>query len=103
MTYSNVDPVLHQWARRHGLHVASLYRDDEVRSVAVVDDSGGEYQIFLTPPDAAGRLTVTASTRRRPRVDIEANLASLESALEQAYRLVEGWISAAGHTRSPVL
>jgi len=103
MDYSALDPILEAWARRHGLFVSKSYKGDDVRSVLIVDDAGGEYQLWLTIPDPKGQLTVTVAKAMLARADFETRIEDLSAALEEAYRRVETWISAAGHTRTPVL
>ncbi len=82
-------------------------REVEVRSIYVVDDAGETYQIFLSPPDAAGRITVSAwncKTKRKRKIkEFESALSELEQALEEAYSHVMEWVKQAGHTRTPVL
>jgi len=43
MNYADIDKVLTPWSKRLGLHVITKYRDEEVRSIDVVDDAGGRY------------------------------------------------------------
>jgi hypothetical protein len=43
--YAAFDPVLNAWTAQHGLHVLTRHRDEEVRSVAIVDAAGREFQI----------------------------------------------------------
>jgi hypothetical protein len=60
--YAIVDPVLLPWAKRHGIYIVRLYRDDPVRSFWVFDRSGNKRaQLWLNPPDAHGAVTVCAA------------------------------------------
>jgi hypothetical protein len=102
--YALVDAALETWGRRHGLYVIMRHRDDEVRSVSVVDDAGTEYQVFLSAPNDAGRLTVTAvrSAGEPLAATRECDLPDLPVALEDIYGLVISWIRRAGHSRTSV-
>ncbi len=40
MNYAAIDKILTPWLKLHGLHVFTMYREDEVRSIDVVDDAG---------------------------------------------------------------
>ena len=99
--YEDFDEMLETWARRHGLSVSTQYKDEEVRSVAIVDDDGCEYQLWLEllPPD---RVKVTAwdyADRRQTQI---TEPSALPEALEYVYGSVEQWICDDGHTRTNV-
>lgn len=102
MTYRDLDPVLSAWCRIRGLHVATRYRDCEVRHVTVVDDAGSTYEqwLELLPDD---RVRVAASDHRGQSTSRECDLPDLGEALDAVYACVETWISAAGHTRTAVM
>lgn len=96
-----IDAILTEWAARHGLHVQTRYRDEEVRSVDVVDDQGARYQVWLVQrPD--GDVEVNAWDHRDLRTCIKSTAAGLPEALEAGYLQVLAWIGAARHTRTPV-
>ena len=107
MTYADVDKILLPWLKRYGLHVFTMHREDEVRSIYVVDDAGDSYQIWLSPPDECQRVRVFVGNNKRRRKkksqEYETSLSDLERALEEAYSQIMGWVSEAGHTRTPVL
>ena len=46
MRYSDIDPILLPWAATHFLHVQTRHRDEEIRSMAVVDDAADTYQLY---------------------------------------------------------
>jgi hypothetical protein len=107
MTYADVDKILLPWLKRYGLHVFTMHREDEVRSIDVVDDAGDRYQIAISPPDAFEMIQVIAannkSRRKRKSQEYECTLSDLERALEEAYSQIMNWVNEAGHTRTPVL
>ena len=113
MRYSQIDTVLMPWARTRGLHVYTECRDDEIRSIDIVDDIGDSYSLGVGSPAADGAVSVWVSEQRvggRSVVSRQirsksftTTIAGLEQVLESAYRQAESWISERGHTRSPVL
>ena len=107
MNYAAVDEILAPWLKRHGLHVFTLYREDEVRSIDVVDGAGDRYQIAISEPDESERVKVFAgnlkSKRKRKSKEYESPLSDLERVLEEAYSQIMEWVKQEGHTRTPVL
>ncbi|MDQ6789029.1 MAG: hypothetical protein M3033_19675 [Acidobacteriota bacterium] len=103
MDYVAVDKVLTPWLKRYGLHVFTMCRDDEVRSIDVVDDVGDRYQIFISKPDGKGRVGVSVWNYKKQTKSFESQVSGLEEMLEDAYSQVIEWINHAGHTRTPVL
>jgi hypothetical protein len=101
VNFEQVDPPLAAWAKRHGLHVSTRYKDSEVRSVAIVDDAGCEYQLWLSllPRD---RLEVAAWDFGKRRLRQQCGASQLPEVLESVYRVVEDWVRSDGHTRTPV-
>jgi hypothetical protein len=97
--YEILDPVLMAWAKRHGIRVATVDRDDPVRSIWVHDFWGRRRaQMWLGLPDARGAVTVFAAAldRSNPsqwgaREQRYATLATLENALEELRPIVFGW------------
>ena len=49
ITYQQIDVILFPWAKAHLLNVMTEYKDEEVRSITVVDDFANEFQIYLSP------------------------------------------------------
>jgi len=69
--------------------------------ITVVDDAGSTYQLWLELlPDQGVR--VAAWDYGAQRASRECELPDLSLALEAVYAQVESWITAAGHTRTPV-
>ena len=107
MPYVDADKILTPWLKRHGLHLLTMDREVEVRSIDVVDDAGERYQIFLSEPDASGKVRIFAgnnkSKRKSKSKEFDAALTNLDQALEEAYSQIIEWVKEAGHTRTPVL
>src|SRR5260370_15808805 len=106
MSYVDADKILAPWLKRHGLHVFTMDREVEVRSIDVVDDTGDRCQITLSEPDASGRVTIFAwnckSKRKSKSKEFQSTLSELEEALEEAYAQVMEWVKQAGHARTPI-
>jgi hypothetical protein len=103
MNYADIDKVLTPWSKRHGLHVIRKYRDEEVRSIDVVDDAGGRYQIWISESGQSGKAKVSAWNYKDKRKAVESSFFDLEQTLEDTYSEVMLWVAQAGHTRTPVL
>src|ERR1044071_9592302 len=113
MDFTLIDRALPAWLKRHGVHVHTQYKDEEVRGVIVVDDKGSTYQIWVYPtPNGTFRisagilLTVPRLPSRQLRsfaFMVETNAEDLPEALENAYAVVLSWIRGFGHTRTPAL
>jgi hypothetical protein len=107
MSYADVDKILPPWLKRHGLHVSTMYREEEVRIIDIVDDAGDRYSVAISEPDASEKVRVFVAnfTRKRKRksCEFETNLSDLARVLEEAYSKIMEWLSQEGHTRTPVL
>jgi hypothetical protein len=107
MSYADVDYILTPWLKRHGLHVFTKYREDEVRMIDVVDDAGDRYQVAISEPDVSEKVRVSAanlkSKRKRKSCEFETSLSDLARVLEDVYSQIMEWVNQEGHTRSPVL
>jgi len=103
MNYSEVDKTLQPWLTRHGLHVFTRYRDEEVRSIHVVDDAGARYQIWISDTNDHGRVRVSAWDFKKKKKVFESDFDDLSQMLEDAYSQVKQWIQQSDHTRTPVL
>jgi hypothetical protein len=95
--YNFVDPILMPWARRHGLHVYKLHRDDHVRSISIVDRLGDQRAgIWLELPNACGEVIVHAVDVTAPakvgRYERQtATLENLDGVLEDLHTLILEW------------
>ena len=67
MSYAALDEILAPWLKRHGLNVFTLYCEDEVRSIDVIDDAGDRYQIAISEPDESERVKVFAGNLKSER------------------------------------
>ncbi len=93
MTYAAIDSILQRWSRRHGLSIATDYKDDDVRSVELTDQKGRRYQIWIDPPDEEGSVVVHAWDYRKQRTDTMANVGDLENHLDSVRATVLNWMA----------
>ncbi|MCB1099469.1 MAG: hypothetical protein KDN22_28115 [Verrucomicrobiae bacterium] len=49
VTYSEIDEILKPWADERKLHIATKYKDEEVRVISVLDEHRDEYHLFVCP------------------------------------------------------
>jgi hypothetical protein len=89
--YSQIDPTLYSWAQNHKLHVFTVYKECEVRSVDVVSNSANRYQIWLDPPNEKNEISIHAWDYKKRKADIECSLSELENKLEEIYSMVLLW------------
>ena len=66
--YGEIDPIIKMWADDHKLHLYTLDRDLEIRSVTVGGGTKGSrtYQIWITEPDHNGQFQVHVANQNPP-------------------------------------
>ncbi|MER8546287.1 hypothetical protein [Mesorhizobium sp. M0323] len=104
--YDIIDPFLMSWANRHGIRVATKYRDDDVRSIWVYGKNGNRRaQLWLNLPDVNGNVTIVASvldpksaTQWGAREERHASPEMLQAALEELRPMVFGWAGEGAYT-----
>lgn len=96
-TYDLIDPELHGWAAKHGLHIFTKYQDEEVRSVNVVGSSGKKCQIWIDQPDKAGTFVVNIWNYKKKRAkrikQLQASKTDIRDKLEEAYDTAQQWLN----------
>jgi hypothetical protein len=101
--YSTIDAAVPVWLATRGLHMFTESREEEVRSVFVVDDTGTTFQIWFDHVGSAIEVHAgdPADGRRRWAKTIQA--ADLPNALDEVWSVVSTWIHELGHTRTPYI
>jgi hypothetical protein len=102
MKYEDLDPILDPWAKAHGLMISTKYRDEEVRSACIVDDTGNVFSIGVWPDQDTVRIGVGDHQTKSHSFRTESTLNELAATLEETYARVDGWINESGSTRTPV-
>ena len=104
MTHSDLDAVVVPWCAKLGLHLYTKCRDDEVRDIHIVDDSGVGYHITVIPLGGENSTVgVDIWSEARTYASYRTTLGSLGSTLDHAYQRVLELITEHGHTRTPVV
>jgi hypothetical protein len=97
--FGEADAVLSSWAKRHGLHVLTRYRDDEVRSIPIVGPDGRELQIWLENEFGGYSAHASPVERRRPMDNSwssePVNGKDLEPILDALLDCIDEWSSPA--------
>jgi hypothetical protein len=114
--HHEIDSTLDAWASAHGFTVHTQeHWDDKHRSVLVVDSGGDSYVLYAgqNDDDAGEQVAIAGASltkrggskhrafhRERERFCFRspATLASLSSALDEAYARIQRWAHEAGHT-----
>lgn len=91
MSFSQIDPILEAWAKRHDLHIYRFFKDEEVRSIDVTRADGRRFQLWLDCPSDDGETTIHGWDYRKRKKDLRASLDDLERKLEQAYSEMMAW------------
>ncbi|MCA1790201.1 MAG: hypothetical protein LC667_10180 [Thioalkalivibrio sp.] len=92
--YEQFDGALRSWANTRALHVATKYRDEEVRSIELVNQTGKRAEIWLSLTTAGAGVTVHAWDFESRRWSRSASAGSLAAELENAYAEVQRWWAA---------
>ncbi|MDA8412196.1 MAG: hypothetical protein M0023_00210 [Desulfobacteraceae bacterium] len=106
ITYKDIDLILLPWAETHKLYVMTRYKDEEVRSMTVVDSCCDQYGISAILDRINGKSTVVVGAdllergakkhtfhRERQQYHFRkpADLAHLEMTLSEALELTRVW------------
>ena len=104
LRYADLDPILLPWVAQHGLSLYKECKDEEVRTIPVVDSVGNSYHIYARP-DESGQVAVGADLvghkeghafyRERKRFHYHqlVSLTALNSGLDEALDQVRKWIN----------
>jgi len=91
MRYATIDPVIADWAKQNTLHVATCYKDVEVRSVDVVNRKGERCQIWVDAPDT-DKVRVHVWDYHKRRSEYASDVDDLRSSLDRAYTQAYAWL-----------
>ena len=95
MNYVLIDPVISAWAAENQLHVCTMYKDTEVRSVDVVSKTGKKFQIWIDAPHGT-QIAVHAWDYKKQRQDWSGSVSELLNYLREAMETVKSWTQTAG-------
>jgi hypothetical protein len=89
--YSKIDSQIYSWAQKYKLHVSAFYKDADVRSVQIVDNSANCYQIWIDAPDEKNEVIIHAWNYKKKRIDVKSSLSDFADKLEGVYLTVLSW------------
>jgi hypothetical protein len=106
ITYKDIDPILLPWAAKNNFQVFTECKDEEIRSIIVVDKCGNEYGIYAIPDGENDNKSVAVGAdlherggkkhtfyRERKQFHFRKSVALeyLEKTLEEAFELTRAW------------
>jgi hypothetical protein len=96
MSYELIDAAILNWTAKHGLHLYTSYRDEEVRSVDLVGSNGQRCQLWVDPPDHTGKVQVHVWDYHKRRQDCKTVISDLPRCLDEAYETAAQWVGTGG-------
>jgi hypothetical protein len=106
--YQEIDPILYPWAEKNKLYVCTEYKDEEVRSISVVNEVADVFMIYVNAKsnheernilvgadllDIGGKKHTFHRERRGFHFKATVDLAGLETLLDKALQLTREWAS----------
>jgi hypothetical protein len=96
MSYAQIDPEIHVWAKRHALALITSWQGSEARSTYVSSDDGDCFQIWIERP-ADGRVSLHAAGVEGRRADLPPRnwnvaMSDIAQGLEDAFNTVIDWM-----------
>lgn len=106
ITYNSIDTILLPWARKHDFHVFTECKDEEIRSMIVVDASGNQFGIYAIPDWENGNKTVAVGAdldkrggkkhtfyreRKQYHFRKSVDLENLGKTLEEVLEITKAW------------
>lgn len=91
MEYAEIDPVLNTWAQKKGLQIATKHRDDEVRSLNVVNAKGEKFQLWVEEIINSPICKIHVWDYKNKIKSIESEFNKLTESLDLAYSVLKKW------------
>jgi hypothetical protein len=107
--FNEIDPILDDWLPKYGLTVYKVNKDDSVRSIYIIDDSGISYQIWIEKNEKNNNYIVKAHWDLGKKINRKSVTKSWEKTskveqlfdtLDRAYKEVNNWIISNGSSRN---
>ncbi|WKZ58794.1 MAG: hypothetical protein QY309_13205 [Cyclobacteriaceae bacterium] len=108
-SFEEIDKSLDNWLKKYGLIVYKEYKDEEVRHIPIIDNQGTKYELAIVPlGNSSFKLHLFWSDDNDKRIlrlknkktwEKEVNKKDMEDSLNEAYEIVESWITDIGHER----
>ena len=103
--YAQIDKVLDDWLPKYGLTVYKEFKDELVRTISVIDNSGNKYDLWLTPdPNTNNKIEISVNDPSQGKHGQSwrsvTDWNNLTNTLDKAYKTIDNWINAKGHKRT---
>ncbi len=93
MSYEKIDNILKNWADTRNLYIYKIYKEEEVRSIEIVGNKNGRYQLWLDAPDEKGQVCIHIWDYKKRKKDFFTQEKELFESLETAYHFLNKWES----------
>lgn len=91
MNYQLIDPIIFQWAQSHSFRISTSYKDEEVRSIDIINAKGERFQVwFDIPTKHHVGIHVWNYKKKKESLKKEwlVNIVDLESILTEVFKIV---------------
>lgn len=97
MGYEEIDDVINQWASHRNLPFYMSYKEGDVRSFEIADQSGNRYQMWIDKPLESGKIEVHIwnfeSKQKKKFEDYKVTKSELFACIEDAYKVIKTWMN----------
>lgn len=100
MNYQLIDHELEVWAKFHNLKIVKLYKDMDVRSVNILDESGDKYQIWIDQIKDKKNIKINYWDYKDQKGSINTDYSHFFESMEKSYEIVKDWMKLAEGKRS---
>jgi len=81
--YSAIDDILKRWSEIRRIPMQTEYKEVEVRSFDFFGTDGLRYQLWVDPPDEAGKVSIHVWDHKKRRFDVTAGVSELFEKLDE--------------------
>ena len=100
MKYKEIDKILEEWSKTKGLFIGFKYKDEDVRSMTVVDNEGFSYQLSIEPSKVKWKILVYSQWQKTILMTISSLPEEVLEKLEEAYLVIVSDIKLNGRNRT---
>ena len=101
--YQSIDEIIEEWLPKYGLILFKEYKDEAVRAIPVIDNSGDKYEISLSLVENDNIEVVAHGLKEGKQGQtwrIISDKNQLTEDLNRAYSQIDEWIRNKGHNRT---
>ncbi len=85
MDFSQIEKPLSEWATENNLHIFTMYKDEEVRTVDIMDDSNSRWQLWLEPNPKENKCAIHYWNFKDHQYKVESPVSELKKNLQMIY------------------